>query len=169
LKLGMTMVYVTHDRVDALSLGDELAILSAGRLMAYGPPDSLLRTPPNSYTARFLGGMLIIDGAASQNQGSALIVRTQFGTYEVPNSGHEGAVKLCIPPNSLRILKEASSRSILGTVSGVVKFPSSSFRIRVNTEVGPVEIQSDQVYNEVKIGERVYLGFDPQDCVLLDN
>lgn len=55
-ELGTTVVYVTHDREEALTLSDRIAIMRDGRVEALGPPDELFSQPASSFTATFFGG-----------------------------------------------------------------------------------------------------------------
>jgi len=50
-QLGLTAIFVTHDMVEALVLGDRIAVLDAGRLAQVGTPEELLRSPANDYVA----------------------------------------------------------------------------------------------------------------------
>jgi len=54
-RLGATMVYVTHDQVEALTMGDRVAVLDAGVLQQVGDPDEVYRRPANRFVATFLG------------------------------------------------------------------------------------------------------------------
>lgn len=54
-ELGTTTIVVTHDRAEALALGDQLILLRGGRVVAAGVPTDLYRRPPDEWTARFLG------------------------------------------------------------------------------------------------------------------
>jgi len=79
-RLKTTTVYVTHDQVEAMTLGHRIAVLSAGRLMQVGPPLELYDTPRNMFVARFIGtppmNMLTVsvsgDGRALQHAAFAL-------------------------------------------------------------------------------------------------
>ncbi|MGH3131494.1 MAG: ABC transporter ATP-binding protein [Gaiellaceae bacterium] len=53
--VGATMVYVTHDQVEAMTLGDRIAVLDAGRVRQIGPPDEVYREPADRFVAAFLG------------------------------------------------------------------------------------------------------------------
>jgi multiple sugar transport system ATP-binding protein len=53
--LRTTMVYVTHDQVEALTLGDRVAVLYEGAVEQVGPPDDIYRQPANRFVARFIG------------------------------------------------------------------------------------------------------------------
>jgi sn-glycerol 3-phosphate transport system ATP-binding protein len=54
-KLGITMVYVTHDQVEAMSMADRVLLLSSGRVEQNGTPVDLYETPANVFVARFIG------------------------------------------------------------------------------------------------------------------
>ena len=54
-RVGGTMVYVTHDQVEALTLGDRVAVLRDGELQQLGTPDEIYRRPANRFVARFIG------------------------------------------------------------------------------------------------------------------
>jgi ABC-type sugar transport system ATPase subunit len=54
-RLGATMVYVTHDQVEALMIGDRVAVLNQGALQQAGDPDEIYRRPANRFVARFIG------------------------------------------------------------------------------------------------------------------
>jgi sn-glycerol 3-phosphate transport system ATP-binding protein len=54
-KLGMTMVYVTHDQVEAMSMADRVVLLRAGRIEQNGTPVTLYEAPANTFVARFIG------------------------------------------------------------------------------------------------------------------
>src|SRR5450631_4068665 len=54
-QLGITMVYVTHDQVEAMSMADRVILLSGGRIEQNGEPADLYETPANIFVARFIG------------------------------------------------------------------------------------------------------------------
>jgi multiple sugar transport system ATP-binding protein len=54
-RYGVTTIYVTHDQVEAMTLGDRIAVLDAGRLQQVGPPDELYAMPRNIFVAGFIG------------------------------------------------------------------------------------------------------------------
>jgi ABC-type sugar transport system ATPase subunit len=70
-RLGATMVYVTHDQVEAMTLADRIAVLNQGAVMQVGPPAELYARPANLFVARFLGTpeMNIVDAAAARSSG----------------------------------------------------------------------------------------------------
>src|ERR1700745_1961727 len=54
-RLGTTTIYVTHDQVEAMTMGDRIAVMSKGELQQLGTPEELYEHPANTFVARFLG------------------------------------------------------------------------------------------------------------------
>jgi ABC-type sugar transport system ATPase subunit len=67
-RLSATMVYVTHDQVEAMTLADRIAVLNGGALMQVGPPSELYTRPANLFVAKFIGTpeMNVVDARAAQ-------------------------------------------------------------------------------------------------------
>jgi multiple sugar transport system ATP-binding protein len=94
-RLGATMIYVTHDQVEAMTLGQRIVVLRAGEIQQVDTPMALYEHPDNLFVAGFLGspamnvfrGRLRIDGAVCLDQGDGVIV------------------PLGIPPESVRSLR----------------------------------------------------------------
>jgi multiple sugar transport system ATP-binding protein len=65
-RLGITTVYVTHDQIEAMTLGDRIAVMSNGKLQQLGPPQELYDEPTNLFVAGFIGSppMNLIRGRA---------------------------------------------------------------------------------------------------------
>ena len=65
-RLAMTMVYVTHDQTEAMTMADQIILMREGRIEQAGPPDALYNEPASAFVARFIGAPpmnLIADGA----------------------------------------------------------------------------------------------------------
>jgi multiple sugar transport system ATP-binding protein len=70
-RLGATFVYVTHDQVEAMSMGDRIAVMNAGRLQQYGTRDEIYYRPANMFVAGFIGSpaMNFFEGSLQQQDG----------------------------------------------------------------------------------------------------
>ncbi len=68
-EFGQTMIYVTHDQIEAMSLADKIAIIDQGQLMQYGAPLDIYNSPNNRFVANFIGSprMNLIDGELRQD------------------------------------------------------------------------------------------------------
>ncbi len=74
-KLKTTMIYVTHDQVEAMTMADKIVVLNAGRIEQVGSPAHLYAKPANRFVAGFIGSpkMNLIDGAEAEKHGAAAI------------------------------------------------------------------------------------------------
>ncbi len=63
-RLGATMLYVTHDQVEAMTMGDKIAVMNKGLLEQFGTPSEIYESPASAFVARFLGSppMNLLDG-----------------------------------------------------------------------------------------------------------
>ncbi len=84
-RLGATMVYVTHDQVEALTLADRIAVMKGGVIQQVGEPEEIYRHPANRFVAGFLGSppMNFIAGEIVPDQGRPAI---RFGDRSLPIS-----------------------------------------------------------------------------------
>jgi multiple sugar transport system ATP-binding protein len=73
--LKTTMVYVTHDQVEAMTMADKIVVLNAGRIEQVGSPLELYNSPANAFVAGFIGSpkMNLIEGAEAAKHGAAII------------------------------------------------------------------------------------------------
>jgi len=83
-ELGMTMVYATPDQLEALSMGERIAVLRDGRIVQTGTPDELYETPVDSFVATMVGApsMNLIPGAWRSGDGGAPIIALPFGEVD---------------------------------------------------------------------------------------
>src|SRR5207344_2530837 len=74
-QLGKTMIYVTHDQVEAMTMADKIVVLNAGNIEQVGSPLDLYRTPKNLFVAGFIGSpkMNFIEGAEAAKHGAKII------------------------------------------------------------------------------------------------
>jgi multiple sugar transport system ATP-binding protein len=90
-EFGQTMIYVTHDQIEAMSLADKIAIIDRGRLMQYGAPLDVYNDPQNRFVANFVGSprMNLLDGSLKEEFGRLKLVLADGA--EVALSGRPGA------------------------------------------------------------------------------
>ena len=112
-KLGITMVYVTHDQVEAMSMADRVILLNAGRIEQNGAPVELYEAPANEFVARFIGTppMNLLVLAAGRD--GAVVAGTE-GPAVLPADCAGG--KLGVRPEHIGL---AADRGHRATVDGV--------------------------------------------------
>jgi multiple sugar transport system ATP-binding protein len=75
--IGAATLYVTHDQVEAMTMGDRIAVLNAGVLQQYGRPEELYTRPVNLFVARFIGSPEMNLYAAAADESGALVLGSQ--------------------------------------------------------------------------------------------
>jgi sn-glycerol 3-phosphate transport system ATP-binding protein/multiple sugar transport system ATP-binding protein len=102
-EVGATMVYVTHDQIEAMTLAHRIAVLRAGEVVQVGPPAELYDRPANRFVAGFLGSPPMNFLAARIEGGSALSEPDRGASFRVPVCGEEGgqSVWLGLRPHDL--------------------------------------------------------------------
>jgi multiple sugar transport system ATP-binding protein len=82
-RLGATMIYVTHDQVEAMTLGDRIVVLDQGRIQQIAPPLELYDRPANRFVAGFMGSpaMNFIEGTLVRDRG--LVFRADHDAFEL--------------------------------------------------------------------------------------
>ena len=171
-KLGATMIYVTHDQVEAMTMADKIVVLSAGRIEQVGSPLDLYHRPANLFVARFIGSpkMNVIDarvvGFVSQGVRLAL---PGGATMDLPTPGIAlapgSAVQLGIRPEHLLLgdgAEHISGRVVLAEHLG----SETILHIEV-PEGGTLVARADGLARE-KPGDQVALGLPPAACHLFD-
>ena len=121
--LGKTMIYVTHDQVEAMTMADKIVVLNAGNIEQVGSPLELYRSPKNLFVAGFIGSpkMNMVEGAEAAKHGAKTIgVRPEH--FSVSTTPVEGGWN--------------------GTV-GVAEHLGSDTFIHVATELGTLNVRAD--------------------------
>lgn len=86
-QLHITTIYVTHDQVEAMTMGDRIVVMRNGLVQQIGDPVLIYKHPANQFVARFIGSppMNLFDAHLESNDG-ALYLQTSFARYSVPPS-----------------------------------------------------------------------------------
>ena len=179
-KIGRTMIYVTHDQAEALSMADRIAVMRRGRVVQAGTPRELYNRPDSAFVAQFIGGTNLLRGTLEET-GGRLTVKTQAGFVHARNGAKgiaRGAPVLCsVRPESLRLTStpESSGRPADGAINELTAEVQSimylgdneqySLRLADDSVVRAVEF--NQPTRKAQVGERVAVQFDAQAVVVL--
>ena len=77
--LGITVVYVTHDQTEALTMSDRVAVFDDGRIQQLAPPDKLYEEPENSFVAQFIGENNTLEGVVKEIKDGVALVQLDSG------------------------------------------------------------------------------------------
>ena len=157
-RLGTTMIYVTHDQVEAMTMATRIVVLRAGRIEQVGTPYELYTRPRNLFVAGFIGSPKINDFAGAARQGAVTL--PDFGTVPLPGTPLAGPVTLCVRPEAVHL--NAGTVKAPGTIR-LVEYLGSEIYLHVALESGKVVMVHAGGKEQHKAGTPVTVGFDPAD------
>ncbi len=116
---GVTAVLVTHDRSEALSLGDQVAVMREGRIIQAGPPGELYTAPADAETAAFVSDATMLD---AQVAGGAAITALGRIAIDPDSPVTHGSGRAVLRPEQLLVTPEPVDDGVKGVVTNVEYF-----------------------------------------------
>jgi len=170
-RLKITTIYVTHDQIEALTLGHRTALINLGKVVQVGPPEEVFNRPKNAFVAGFLGDPPINFLKAIVKAGPTDLLKIgkkteipiKYNADLKPYNGTE--VILGIRPDDIEfsdtgIEGEIISSSILGRIA--------HYAIKLSENAGQVEKVETFTGNVRSEGSKVKLTFEPDKILLYD-
>lgn len=172
-QLGTTTVYVTHDRVEAMTMGDRIAVMYAGQLQQVGPPLELYNRPANRFVAEFLGSPTTNFLTVRVKDGLTL-VGSQFRMTLSPSwerclRHYEGqSILVGIRPEHINIGAPAP-KNLQVRVDRLETLGSETYLSTTTVEGEPIALQV-RVAGDVTahIGDRLWLSLNGDRLLLFD-
>jgi spermidine/putrescine ABC transporter ATP-binding subunit len=182
-RLGMTVVYVTHDQEEAMNMSDRIAIMNSGRIEQVGRPVDIYENPATSFIARFLGEANLIegsvvaidDGVATVRVGDALALRARAAQ----SVAAEGIAQVFVRPERIVLTDAAAASPVLDPGAWNVaggRIAQTSFlgnilryivRIDGTEALATVDVQNASAAALLATGSAVRLAWRVGDSVLL--
>jgi len=171
-KLGITAIYVTHDRIEAMSLSDRVVVMKSGVIRQIGTPTDIYEKPKNRFIAGFVGKVTFFPVHVLEHSGEAWCVQlggkktTVSSAGENVNMGDEAV--LMARPESLR-LTDAHTGNIEATVKMNV-YLGNTLECYLHTDFGEVLVQVDDPHSKktYQEGEACSIDFSPDRVRLLN-
>jgi spermidine/putrescine transport system ATP-binding protein/putrescine transport system ATP-binding protein len=175
-EVGITFIVVTHDQDEALSMADQIAVMSKGRIMQLAAPRELYEHPNCRFVAGFIGAMNLFEvEVRSSGDGMARVHAAGLGTFDVPFTGAAAATAtLAVRPEKIRLSLAEPAPGLVrlrGAIEQLAYFGNVS-HVYVRTSDG--ERMSCTRHNatrasdaELAPGLDCWLAFDPADSILL--
>ena len=159
-RLGATVIYVTHDQEEALTMSDRVAVMNGGRLAQLGPPRDLYDRPADAFVADFIGEMNLLPGTIEAVSGDACTLAVDggraAGTAAAPTAAGASARIAVRPEHIVLSPADAGAEGLRGRLEGVV-FNGATVAMRVELPGGAV-LRADA-------GSRTAPGLQPGDAV----
>ncbi len=167
-QLKVSLIYVTHDQVEAISMADRIAILNDGKFQQIGTPTEVYNTPHNFFVAGFIGSptMNFIDVTFNERTGNTL----EFADFtceinnelaeKIKNSDSTQLV-LGIRPEHIKITPEPHEKSFEVEVS-VVEYLGAETLVTFELSEGISVLASPTGFYPVKMGEKSFISFSKE-------
>ena len=161
----LTAIYVTHDRQEALSMADRLAVMHQGLLQQVGAPEEVYNLPVNRFVAGFLGDANFIDGTVTENG----LFQSHFGEFRLaetafrPETGRK--ITAAIRPERIRFAAQKGAHTFSAKLTDRTflgeccewKFDADGLALEVTESAPPMR----------RIGDVCELEFDPGHLIAL--
>lgn len=175
--LGITVVYVTHDQTEALTMSDRVAVFDDGRIQQLAPPDKLYEEPENSFVAQFIGENNTLEGVVKEINGDRAVVQLDGGDLidckpiNVSSPGER--TRVSIRPERVEYNKDRLSADAHTLKAEVLEFiyMGDIFRTRLRVAGNDefiIKTRNAPDQTRLKPGEQIEIGWLPQDCRALD-
>jgi multiple sugar transport system ATP-binding protein len=171
-RLGTTTLYVTHDQVEAMTMGDRIAVMNAGVLQQVAPPQEAYDRPGNTFVAGFLGspGMNLLTGAVVSDGGGTEGLTVSGGT--IPLTPPMEAVARSVPSLTVGLRPEALTLDPAGSLgASVVIVEALGAEALVICELPDgthVVVRQEADRPRPAIAEAVRISVDPSGAHLFD-
>ena len=174
-KLNVTVVYVTHDQSEALTMSDRIAVFNDGVVQQLDTPTNLYRYPKNSFVANFIGENNVLDGTLKSKNNDFCEVELSNNKVikaKPVNIGEVGSkVSVCIRPERIFINDMAEKcDDIIDAVVEDVTFIGEYSRVQVKAanEKLVIKIQNTSQTYQPKLGEKIKVGWFHEYSPALD-
>ena len=170
--IGTTILFVTHDQGEALTMSDRIAVLDAGKIVQIGRPLDIYRHPSNRFVASFVGESNLIDAEIMQKRGTTVTLKNRAGYVfeaESRDAIDVGRVTVLVRPERVAISSEAVAHSTPVTVTSAI-FLGEILRIEAQMEGGDTLLirctdTAQRPFPDV--GDRLHVSWGSDDCWVL--
>ena len=129
-ELAIPVIYVTHNRKEAITLSDRIAIISDGRILQSGTPDEIYERPASSKVAEFMGTENIFHGRIESSDSETKILWDEGYVFALPSKFQEGEmIDFCIRPEYVMIVRDG--KPVGNNISGNIFDGKIVARVRI--------------------------------------
>ena len=165
-RLGLTVVYVTHDQSEALAVSDRIVVMRNAEIAQAGTPRDLYAQPDSVFVATFMGEANHLRGTIEKVEGGAALVALDALRLSLPDRGlAPGPVDVVARPESVMI-RESHEPGLRGTVSRAT-YMGSHTEYLVTTPLGELFVIGSSRDGSAAQGAAVSVNFDPRGVVVV--
>jgi putative spermidine/putrescine transport system ATP-binding protein len=162
-ELETTLVYVTHDRDEALTLSDRIAIMRDGRIEGLGAPQALYEHPHTQFIARFFGWHNVVDVDVVRTDAESVTISWHGARFDVPirSSLDPGRQTLVVPTRALRAAGDGDGPEVSGVVLEAL-YMGDEVRVRMRLADGEIIVAHlPAAQTPAPVGDTLRLDIEP--------
>jgi putative spermidine/putrescine transport system ATP-binding protein len=176
-QLGITVVYVTHDQTEALTMSDRVAVFDDGRIQQLAPPDELYESPENSFVAQFIGENNTLEGTIKEIGEDICLVQLDDGELidakPVNVSKVGDRTTISIRPERVEVDTAKLGDKAHTLKAEVMEFIYMGDVFRTRLKVAGkdnfiIKTRNSADQRRLQPGEQIEIGWLPRDCRALD-
>jgi multiple sugar transport system ATP-binding protein len=174
-RVKATMIFVTHDQVEAMTLADRIVVMNNRRIEQIGAPLEIYHRPATAFVAGFVGSPAInlIPVVASQGDAGFARVRLPDGSDAATRILFDGlsndsGYRLGVRPEAVNVREAGAGAGGVAARAGVVERLGDRTFIHARLSDGTTLVAEDRGRSRVKTGDDLWLGFDAAACHLFD-
>jgi iron(III) transport system ATP-binding protein len=168
-ELGITAVYVTHDRVEALALSDMIGVMNSGKIVELGSPKKIYFDADHQFVADFIGRANLIAATIEAQRETETIVSTALGSIRCHKRqfADDDELVLCLRPEFIEAERIAGSdvNYLEGTISQMI-FVGEFYETEVLVDGVRIMIKLDPM-TRYKEGDTITLSVKAEHCLLV--
>ncbi|OYU50181.1 MAG: ABC transporter ATP-binding protein [Rhizobiales bacterium PAR1] len=166
-KLGLTVVYVTHDQSEALAVSDVIVVMKAAEIAQAGTPRALYEEPANVFVATFMGEANHVKGEIQSIDGTEATVRLDSATLTLPaRSLAPGPVDIVIRPEAIRIDPADTPGGLAATIA-TATYMGAHAEYNLETPVARLFAIVPEAEGLLSVGSAVSLSFARRGTILV--
>jgi iron(III) transport system ATP-binding protein len=165
-RIGITTLYVTHDQMEAMVLGDRMAVMDHGLIIQEGSPWELYKRPRNIFVAQFLGDMNLLEGSLDSLEGHFGQVSTEGGPLSViPFGGLTGGpVQVGIRLEDITLASGPGENVMKGQVVDR-HFLGEAFLYHIQVGKAMLRLRRTESGNALEVGQSIWLHLPPEHSI----
>ncbi len=167
-RLGLTIVFVTHDQGEALTMSDRIAVFNKGKIEQIGSPRAIYDEPQTRFVAEFIGETNLTEGTVEGVEGSNVRIRLEDGSTLAASSAFQPVigqkVLLSIRPERIELGGQGGTENCLSAQVVDSVYQGDHLRIQLDDKAHNFVVRLDRKAREWPPGADVVASFKAADC-----
>lgn len=166
---GTTILHVTHDYEEAISLADKIAIIENGKLVQVGKPEEIFKHPKSEFIASFIGIKNYFNGFIEKSEDELKIFNVNGIKIKVLTDKSEGSYSLVIGSENISVSENILNSSALNRFEGTITdIAPAKLGVELFVDIG-IEIvalitKESFIKYDLKLNDKVYISFKASSC-----